>query len=490
MAPPPLTFYDFDRLGRELLESGWAGRADETAADLRRRERAEAIALDGGGEGGGGDDGGGGACSSVRADAAAAHEAASGLRGAAPLRPARVLEVVGPTGSGKSELLHHVAARFLVSTALAEAERRRRQRRQQQRRRDEQTAAGDEGKQQEQQQHHHQQHAVLLDMDGKLSLDRLLRVAGAHAKAAYRAYAAAVAAEKGGGGGGGAGDGDGENEGEREQEAAAAEAEALLTSSALLQRLHVAQPRSSLELLATLAALPERMARVGGRWRLLLMDGAAAFAWHDRAAGQGGAGAGAGSGGGPADGGGGPALSHTRAQTAAADLVAALGERLRVATVVTRRARVTRQPLGGSGGGGRRRSSDEGGGGGWPAAPAGFCLVAAEQPAPRWQALVAQRLVLAPPPPLQAALAQRLAVPGSAMALLAQWQQAGGQHQQQQQQQRQQAGGGGGGGGGAGGAGGAHPPPPPVGLWALDDGRLVEGDELLAANKTWQVAFA
>ena len=225
---------------------------------------------------------------------------------------------------------------------------------------------------------------------------------------------------------------------------------------ALLRRLHVAQPRSSLELLSTLAALPERMTRAGGRWRLLLMDGAAAFAWRDRAAGAGGSG-----GGNAATAAADPALSHMRAQTAAADLVAALGERLRVATVVTRRARVRAG----------RHSSSAGGGGGGAAGGQLSSLAVAEQPAPRWQALVAQRLVLAPPPPLQAALAQRLAVPGSATALLAQWQRPGV----------------------GGGFAEAVPPPPapPVGLWALDDGRLVEdGSGTVASNRAWLAAFS
>jgi hypothetical protein len=462
MAPAALTFEDFDRLGRELLESGWAGRADETVADLRRRERAEAIALAGGGGIGGDADAGANADASLasRADAAAAHEAGSGLLGAAPLRPARVLEVVGPTGSGKSEVLYHAAARFLVATALEAAEEGRRRR--QEREQEQQQAPPPPSP---------PQHAVLLDMDGKLSLERLHRVASAHAKAAYRGYVAALAAASAGGRGGA----------EAEAATAAAAAGELLAPAALLQRLHVAQPRSSVELLATLAALPERMARLGGRWRLLLMDGSGAFAWRDRAAGQGGAGGGGGGGGGTtgtADGGAG--LSHMRAQTAAADLVAVLGERLRVARP---RAGATRL-LGGGGGGGaaRRRSSGEDGGfgGGGNSSSSYDRLVVSEQPAPRWQTLIAQRLVLAPPPPLQAALAQQLAVPGSATALLAQW-------------QRPPNGGAGGGGRGGGGGAGGQPlaSAPPLGLWALDDGRLVEdGSGTVATNRAWLAVFA
>ncbi|KAI8465181.1 MAG: hypothetical protein J3K34DRAFT_525600 [Monoraphidium minutum] len=199
------------------------------------------------------------------------------------LRPGQVLEIVGPTGTAKSELLAQIAAHFVTSCQGDDP-------------------AAVPG------------HVVLIDLDCKFDPLRLIRLLSARVQSQQALDAA-------------------------------------------LARFHLARARSSAQLLALLATLPQRLQQMQARARpcclvkcsLLLIDNIGSYSWQDRAARPPPAPPPAPPGAAPTPAPAGPPLTLQRVHAAATDLLRVLSLRLRLAVVATKSAAVGWQDGGGEG---------------------------------------------------------------------------------------------------------------------------------------------
>ncbi|GIL49912.1 hypothetical protein Vafri_6219 [Volvox africanus] len=251
------------------------------------------------------------------------------------LRPGVVLEVVGPPGSGKTELLLSIALHVLLSPYadpnawLAAPNQQPQKQSQPPKRSDSQHLRPTEGAPSEGSARHHQQgpqpssttttstggSVVIFDLDGKFDGVRLMQVLEPQVHSAWRdqqhqlriaarncsgGAAAAAAAAAGHPSDVASGSGAASYGIPISNTAATATATATATADAgpqmlspdqvvdaALSRLHLVRCRSSLQLLAALAALPKRLEALqaeGSPCRLLLMDNVGAHYWRDRAA--------------------------------------------------------------------------------------------------------------------------------------------------------------------------------------------------------------
>ncbi|KAG2500265.1 hypothetical protein HYH03_001843 [Edaphochlamys debaryana] len=181
------------------------------------------------------------------------------------LRPGVVVEVAGPPGSGKTELLRNIALHVIVEPYVSPAGWRRQSGQPQHAR-----PPGVSGTQagQPQAQHEDHGHVVILDLDGKLSSLRLVQVAHDHLEVVWRQHHQHPGAA-----------------GQSQLSTADHQEKEELLAGAL-SRLHVVRCHSSLDLLAalgTLAAKLEAWKAAGSFCRLLLLDNVGAHFWRDKA---------------------------------------------------------------------------------------------------------------------------------------------------------------------------------------------------------------
>uniref|UniRef100_A0A383VW69 RecA family profile 1 domain-containing protein n=1 Tax=Tetradesmus obliquus TaxID=3088 RepID=A0A383VW69_TETOB len=139
------------------------------------------------------------------------------------LRPGHLLEIIGPAGTAKTEILTEIAANIMTKAAAATA-----------------AAAGGQTEEQE--------HVVVIDCDGKFDTLKLLQLVTG------RLPPSAVATQS------------------------------LQQLGTALERFHLFRCFSSMELLLAINSLPSYLAQLQGRCRLLLVDNISAYVWHDRAA--------------------------------------------------------------------------------------------------------------------------------------------------------------------------------------------------------------